>query len=321
MTDLERHFLIILKNRVYNRPNIYCYGDDADRFVFFDKAVLKMLPSIGFKPDVIHSHISGTIYAIPWVFFHKTKLVHTIHTKPDVEFSKKITNIFKFMVKMNKMILVAVSKENHKIAKQFYKFDDNKIKYVNNPVEINNYYKDTNRKDNYITYINVSRQDPNKNQIMMVNAMVDVIKAIPNAHLIHVGDGNQHNIIKEKVEQLGLNKYIEMTGEQSDVENYLSKADIYLSTSHREGLPLSMLEAMASYLPIISTNVGGIPDIINGNGILIDDDNVDQLIDGMITLGTNPSLIEEYGKNSFDIAKQFDAKNCALEYIQIYREE
>lgn len=38
----------------YNRPNIYCYGDDADRFVFFDKAVLKMLPAIGFKPDVIH---------------------------------------------------------------------------------------------------------------------------------------------------------------------------------------------------------------------------------------------------------------------------
>ena len=38
----------------FDRPNIYCYGDDADRFVFFDKAVLKMLPAIGFKPDVIH---------------------------------------------------------------------------------------------------------------------------------------------------------------------------------------------------------------------------------------------------------------------------
>ena len=273
------------------------------------------------KPDVVHSHISGTIYAIPWVFFHKTKLVHTIHTKPDVEFSKKVTNIFKFMVKRNKMILVAVSKENHKIAKKFYKFDDKKIKYVNNPVEIKNYYKDLNRDDNYITYINVSRQDLNKNQIMMVNAMPNVIKVIPNAHLILVGDGNQHQIIQNRINELGLNAFVEMTGEKNNVEFYLSKADVYLSTSHREGLPLSMLEAMASYLPIISTNVGGIPDIIDGNGILIDDDNIDELIEAMIKLGTNASMIKEYGEKSYNIAKKFDSINCGLEYIKVYRGE
>ena len=89
----------------------------------------KMLSNL--KPDVIHSHISGTIYAIPWVLFHKVKLVHTIHTKPDVEFPKYILKIFKFLCKINKLTLVAVSKENQMIARKYYKLSESKIKYVN----------------------------------------------------------------------------------------------------------------------------------------------------------------------------------------------
>lgn len=278
----------------------------------------KLLSKI--KPNVIHSHISGTIYAIPWIFFHKCKLVHTIHTKPDVEFSRKISNIFKFMIKKNKMILVAVSKENHRIAKEFYGFDDDKVKYVNNPVEIDNYYKKHNRLDNKIIYINVSRQDLNKNQILMIRAMKLVVETIPHAHLVLIGDGNQHEILIEEVKKLGLQEYVTFTGEKNNVEDYLAQADIYLSTSHREGLPLSMLEAMASELPIISTNVGGIPDIINDNGILIEDDNLIQLVDAMKKLAKDSELRLAYGKKSIEIVKNFDSKECGKKYVSIYYE-
>ena len=273
------------------------------------------------KPDVIHSHISGTIYSIPWVMFHKCKLVHTIHTKPDVEFSKKITNIFKFMLKRKKMILVAVSKENHKIAKEFYKFGDDRIKYVNNPVEIENYYQDQNRNEENVVFINVSRQDPNKNQIMMINAFAEVIKKNNKVRLKLVGDGNQHQNLISRAKELDISEYVDFLGEKSNVEDYLSKADIYLSTSHREGLPLSMLEAMASRLPIISTNVGGIPDLIDGNGILIEDDNVDQLVEAMLSLSSNTELRKIYGDKSYEIAKNFDSKKCAINYIKIYQGE
>lgn len=71
----------------FNRPNIYCYGDDADRFVFFDKAVLKMLPSIGFKPDVIHCNDWQTgpipLYLKDFykddAFYNEIATLYTIH--------------------------------------------------------------------------------------------------------------------------------------------------------------------------------------------------------------------------------------------------
>mgnify|MGYP003289886893 CR=1 FL=1 len=273
------------------------------------------------KPDVIHSHISGTIYAIPWVLFHKVKLVHTIHTKPDVEFPKYILKIFKFLCKINKLTLVAVSKENQMIAQKYYKLSESKIKYVNNPVEVSSYYKNECRDDNLFTFINVSRQDINKNQILMIRAMNIISNKFDNIKLILVGDGNQHIVLKEETIKLGLEDKICLVGERSDVEHFLSNADVYVSTSHREGLPLSMLEAMASRLPVISTNVGGIPDIVKDNGVLIDDDNLDQLVKAMEFMIKNNHYLKKYGEESLKIATSFDAKTCAMKYIDIYNKK
>lgn len=276
----------------------------------------KMLSKL--KPDVVHSHISGTIYAIPWALFHKVKLVHTIHTKPDVEFPKYILKIFKLLCKINKLTLVAVSRENQLIAQKYYKLSDSKIKYVNNPVEVSCYYKNEYREDNIFTFINVSRQDINKNQILMIKAMEIISKEFENTKLILVGDGNQHTMLKEETLKLGLEDKVWLVGERSDVEKFLSNADVYVSTSHREGLPLSMLEAMASRLPVISTNVGGIPDIVKNNGILIEDDNLEQLVKAMKFMIINIDKLEKYGEESFKIATKFDAITCAKKYIDIY---
>lgn len=272
------------------------------------------------KPDIIHSHIGATLYAIPWVFFHKCKLVHTVHTKPNFEFSRKVRFVFRLLIKMNKLCIVAVSKENQKIAQEYYGFGDDKVKYVNNPVETNRYYKRKNRTDNNIVFINVSRQDVNKNQILALKAMSLIVEQIPNSKLVLVGNGNQHKILKEETKKLGIENNVYFAGEVSNVEKYLAEADIYISTSHREALPLSMLEAMASELPIISTNVGGIPDIVIDNGILIEDDNLEQLVDAMLVLANNRIQREEFGKRSKEIVKNFDAEKCADNYLKIYKE-
>lgn len=272
------------------------------------------------KPDVIHSHISGTIYAIPWAFLHRVKIIHTIHTKPDVEFPKYILKIFKFLAKIKKMTLVAVSKENQLIAKKFYKLSDNRIKYVNNPVDVRKYYKNINKLNDKFVFINVSRQDVNKNQILMIRGIYELILKKHNVELILVGDGNQHQNLKNEIINLKLEDNVHLLGERSDVEIFLADSDVYLSTSHREGLPLSMLEAMASYLPIISTNVGGISDIVKENGILIEDDSLEQLVSAMEFMLDNKEKLTSLGNKSREIANEYDAEKCALKYMEIYKE-
>lgn len=272
------------------------------------------------KPDVVHSHINSTFFALPWIFLHKAKLVHTIHTKPDVEFSRRLTRLLRFATLVGKVVLVAVSRENYAIAKDFYKAKEHQIKYVNNPVDTEYYYHNDGRADGHIIFINVSRQDSNKNQIMAIRAMADVIKKVPKAKLVLVGDGNQHeNLIRER-EALGLTEIVELPGATKDPKDYLANADIYLSTSHQEGLPLSMLEAMASGLPVIATNVGGVSDIVCGNGVLISDGDLNALVTEMIRFATDRDMAKHCGKQSLEIVKKYDSKICAEAYVKIYSE-
>lgn len=275
----------------------------------------KMLSKL--SPDIIHSHISGTAYAFLWVLLHKCKLIHTIHTRPDMEFSSKFRKVLKLFVKLKKIILVAVSKENQRIATKYYNVGEDTCYYVNNPVEVSKYYKNE-KTIGLITFINVSRQDDNKNQILALRAFAKLHEKMNNIKLVLVGDGNQHSNLISEAKKLGLQDVVSFPGEVSNAEDYLANADIYLSTSHREGLPLSMLEAMAAGLPIISSNVGGCSDIVVNNGILFEDNNEEQLLKAMDKLANDESLRNEYAQNGYAIVNEYDATKCAERYEGLY---
>ena len=296
---------------------IHYVGKETSRSVSAIRQVYRILSEM--DPDVIHSHISATFYALPWVMTHRVKLIHTIHTRPDAEFSGKLTNVLRLLVTLNKVKLVAVSKENQRIAKAFYGADDTKVMCVNNPVDTKRYYRNRCGDDEEIVFINVSRQDENKNQIMAIRAMAEVNKAVPNAKLVLVGNGTQHEFLKQERDALCLNDVVEIPGESTTPEHYLSGADIYISTSFREGLPLSMLEAMATGLPVISTDVGGIADIVRDNGVLIQPGDLAALTEQMICFATNRKMAERCGQKSKIIAQEFDVANTVRAYVEIYR--
>lgn len=84
-----------------------------------------------------------------------------------------------------------------------------------------------------------------------------------------VGDGELKQNIEYRIKKYNIDDKVVLVGNVSNVNYYLSNADIFVLSSDYEGLPLSILEAMASGLPIISTNVGGVADIVTNNGILV----------------------------------------------------
>ncbi len=268
------------------------------------------------SPNIVHGHISGTVYAVPWILLRNRVLVHTVHTRPDMEFTSKFRLFLKVLAKLKKLVIVAVSEENRIIAKEHYGLSDNCF-CVNNPVEVSRYYKKE-RADNEVRFINVSRQDVNKNQIMILRAFAKIYNEYQNSRLILVGDGNQHGNLIAEASRLGLSEAVTFTGEISNPEDYLAVSDIYISVSHIEGLPLSMLEAMSAKLPVISSNVGGCPDIVKDNGILFDDGDEEQLLDAMRRLISSKDLRTVMGNRSFEIASSYDVKECASSYQKIY---
>ena len=98
----------------------------------------------------------------------------------------------------------------------------------------------------------------------------------------------------------------------------LKKADAFVMSSHYEGMPLSVAEAMAAGLPIIAPQVGGLNEMVDGNGILYEVDNQNALSKAIINLIDNNDLWDQYHMASISRAGMFDVSEMVKKYEQLY---
>lgn len=267
------------------------------------------------QPDIVHAHMGGALYAALWTLKTRKPLVVTIHATPKNAFSNLIENVLRLRMKMGRCRLVAVSEENKRLVDQYFEL---KIpcEVVNNGVNLRNYYH---KEHDVFTFINVARQDDNKNQEMLIEAFKRVHDIHNNMQLILVGDGPNHGMLQSRCSELGIQDDVLFTGNIENAEDYYAVSDVYVQTSHREALPMSILEAMAAGLPIISTNVGGIKDVIRQNGYLIKDNDRNALIEKMIGLYN----MTERDRNALSIlsrtlVEEFSATKMAQKYEGIF---
>lgn len=271
----------------------------------------------GFKPNIIHAHMSGVVYSLPWILTHRCKMIVTAHTTPKEAFNSRVTKILKFLSVLNKVVIVGVSEENAKLMKSFYNLDDKHVKCVNNGVDVSRYY---NKDHEMFTFVHVGRQDDNKNQSLIIRCFAKVLDRYPNTKLILCGDGPLRSNLESLVKDLDIEKSVLFTGNVCNVQDYLAVSDAYLQSSHREGLPLSVVEGMASSLPIISTNVGGMKNVVKDNGILIQDNDEDGYLHAMMQIRKNEELRKKMGAISLEMTNPFSSKTMAHKYLEIYKD-
>lgn len=270
------------------------------------------------KPDVVHTHIYAGFYTIPWVLTHRAVQLHTVHNHPQTEFPYLLRQFMWLCSKTGKLKYATISKMNQQLCCEYYHASPERFPYVNNPVETERFYH-REGPTGEIRFISVGRLEPRKNQILAIRAMPEVLRQVPNAKLVLLGDGEDRAMLEGEADTLGVRDAVVFAGNQPKPEDYLAEADVYLITSHMEGLPLSVLEAMAAGLPVIATNVGGMADIVKDNGVLIADDDLQALTREMIRFAGNPAAREQCGNASRELVKAYDARACARAYLNIYR--
>jgi glycosyltransferase involved in cell wall biosynthesis len=216
-------------------------------------------------------------------------------------------------------VLVGISLYNRELIKKHWGLSDTFVRYVNNGIEIDNY---TGKPHKIFTFINVSRQDENKNQSLILRAFARLYTENTSfpMKLLLVGDGVSHNLLKEITKKLKLEALVNFTGYVDSAAEYLAVSDVYISSSHREGLPLSVLEAMAAKLPVIATDVGGVSDLARKNGILIADDDEEGLYLAMKELRDNNELRNYKAGKSREMVQNYSAESMAGGYSRIYDE-
>lgn len=137
-----------------------------------------------------------------------------------------------------------------------------------------------------------------------------------------IGGNGEVERLKKIIKQNDLNGLIEFVGWVTDVDKIklLELCDIYILPSYNEGLPISILEAMSYGKPIISTNIGGIPEIVkpNKNGFLIEPGNLSQIESVVDFCIENRNLLIEYGKESKLMVEKHLPNNVLMELNKIY---
>ena len=108
----------------------------------------------------------------------------------------------------------------------------------------------------------VGRLVPIKDRTTLLNAMVELSATQPEAILLVVGDGPERPALEMEAQRLGLDSRVRFLGFRDDLERIYADLDVAVNCSLNEGTPVSLIEAMASGVPVLATSVGGTPDLL-----------------------------------------------------------
>ena len=161
-----------------------------------------------------------------------------------------------------------------------------------------------------------------KGLIYLVRALPEIRDAVPNVHLVSVGYPEQPYAgnVREEARRLGVENHITWAGYQSDVTAVMSALDVMTLPTLEDNLPLSILEAMASSIPIVATDVGGIPEcVVDGEtGYLVPPADTKQLATALIKLLTNEHHRRELGNQGRKfVSRHFSRKSQMAKLEQV----
>jgi len=168
----------------------------------------------------------------------------------------------------------------------------------------------------------ISRLVPIKGLKDLLEALPLITEQIPNLHWLVVGDGPEKQVLQQLAQQKGLAEQVHFVGFRKDIPRCLKAIDIYISTSYSEGFGLSIIEAMAAKVPVISTPVGGISDFLidRVNGLAVPAHRPEQIARSILYLYQNPDLREKLIEAAYTlVSERFTLDKMAEQTLHLYK--
>lgn len=302
-------------------------------------ALLKII--FKYKPDVVHLNSSkiGGLGTLAARILFVPKIIFTIHgwafNEDRSPLSKKIIGLLYFITIFLSHHSIAVSKETKKQGVQipFYPIIKNKITIVRNGISSPDFLSKQEAQNfisekihlslnNKIIIGQIAELHPIKSIETTIEAAKDLVKDYPDLVFILMGDGEQKGKLRFLIDKYNLNQNVFLLGFVDNAAQYLKAFDIFCLTSKSEALALVLLEAGFASVPIISSRVGGIPELITDNetGLLFESGNVEEFKNKVRQLLSTDedariAIVEKFYKK---VQSKFTSEYMVTKTLKIY---
>jgi glycosyltransferase involved in cell wall biosynthesis len=161
---------------------------------------------------------------------------------------------------------------------------------------------------------------PEKRIDLLLEAFAQVRSEVPNAHLMIAGDGECRPTLESQARSLGLRNSVRFLGTRRDVDSVLGAADVAALSSDREGSPLLVFECMANGTPLVSTNVGGVPDVLEHDrtGLLVPRRDPAALAQGLVSLLIDEPRRAAMAQAGRELLSRFTISAVASRFATLY---
>jgi len=278
-----------------------------------------------FAPDIVHAHYA-TGYGL-WGYTQKTAPMIVSVWGTDIADALEGRMIITPIVRRTLQTARFVTATSKFLIDQILRFEPSvgdKLVHIPFGVQIKAAETGPSKSDDVVRVIFAKQYHSTYAPELVLRAFAAAVRKKPNMALTLIGGGPLHEKLNDLSRKLGLESHVEIRGwiDMFKAESLIAQSDIMVMPSNRESFGVAALEACASGVPVIATNVGGIPEIIeNGrNGILIEPGDEQALTDALIKLADDPKLRRQMGEAGKKIAREnydFDKSLDLME--QLYR--
>ena len=280
--------------------------------------------------DIVQTyHFSSDIWGVFWA--HLAGVPVIISNRRDMGFwrTQRHVTAYKWV---NRWVhkIVAVSESIKRLVMSEEGVPEEKIEVIYNGIHLpgnggpqvkNPTRKNIGVEEDDLAIMHVANLTLVKGHAHLLKAMARLLPECPRAKLVLVGEGPLRGQLTEMVKQLNLTDHVVFLGKKEDARQLLNMADICVLPSLSEGMSNAILEYMAAGKPVVATNVGGNPELVqNGEtGILVDKENSEQLSKALIFLANAPHKRMEMGRNGYEkVRKKFTMPAMVSAYTNLF---
>ena len=282
------------------------------------------------RPHVIHTHLYSLVHClIPSVLTGIPARVHTIHSIAWHDGSFTVRMAARIASRLLGFTLPGISTSIAGTIKKYYHVAN--VPVINNGIPAENIREGGAKLDrgefgfserDYLC-VHVGSFLVCKNHAMLINSFNEVLKVRPETALLLVGDGPLRAEMEGMARELGISGRVRFAGIRDDVMGLLRISDLFVLSSHFEGLPISVLEAMSSGLPVVATDVGGVRDLVldGKTGYLVLPGDMNGFAHAILKMASSRERARELGAAGRErVRNEFSISSTVLGYERLYKQ-